>query len=377
MIVLPKIIAFDSSTLVNLSRDYWCRSDELRAQSRRLLQFFSDRGILVAFTITHVCELIRHDDYKVVRDRIDFLRRIPLVAWLRPYDKNWFPSGMPDVLRREIDAVRLHNLNSWPDILQFVREELWETGTGAELFRDDDEFWQPLRQTALSHIEYEQRVASFGMTNPGGVADLTLSDADSLPKRSPSSWPAYFHVLTADLKKQLEQFGDHKLSNTATIASEFTADTLEKIKSFCPDGVDAVDRLIDFFGVSRRFVHPKMTVAELGELGVYAAQLRTIGPKLRPPVELKMDMFPPDTLPSFVFERKLRQIQCRAAPRARNSDLNDAQLATLSLYCDGIEVDKRTHEHLTQLKSTTSVFKALMCPYFKSSNYSEIPNLLN
>ena len=60
-------------------------------------------GAYIGISANHVFELIRHGDPAVVRDRLNFLRSIELMAWVRPVSGNWFPGSYVDVLVREVD----------------------------------------------------------------------------------------------------------------------------------------------------------------------------------------------------------------------------------------------------------------------------------
>ncbi|HLQ45231.1 MAG TPA: hypothetical protein VK137_10915, partial [Planctomycetaceae bacterium] len=60
--------------------------------------------------------------------------------------------------------------------------------------------------------------------------------------------------------------------------------------------------------------------------------------------------------------------------RVSGSDLGDGQLAVLVLYADAVQVDKRTSHYLEQIKRRNPDLGDLMCPFFKESDYSKIPD---
>src|SRR5438477_7954938 len=126
----PQFIVLDSATLGKASRDYWNPDKMLRVKARTFVARLRERGVYVTFTLTHVLEVLRHQDESVVRDRLAFLRQLPFIAWLRPYDRHWFPGGMPDLLRRELHAVVHDGKCDRRAIVEHVRMDLWETGLG-------------------------------------------------------------------------------------------------------------------------------------------------------------------------------------------------------------------------------------------------------
>ncbi len=113
-LIIPRFVVLDSATLGKVSRDYWSPEQTLRDKARLFLARLVDQAVHITVTFTHVCELLRHNDESVVRERLAFLRALPLIAWLRPYDRNWFPGDIPDLLRKELHAAVHDGKRDWP-----------------------------------------------------------------------------------------------------------------------------------------------------------------------------------------------------------------------------------------------------------------------
>jgi hypothetical protein len=79
-----------------------------------------------------------------------------------------------------------------------------------------------------------------------------------------------------------------------------------------------------------------------------------------------------NALPSAVLDKRLSQIQ-QKTPRVTGSDIGDRRLAVMSLYADGPEVDKRTHDYLRQVQNSDTSLKAIIGPYFRGPDYTIIP----
>ena len=144
-LAIPKIVVLDSATLGKVSRDYWNQDPCLRDKARSFITRLQNLGVFITFTATHIVELLRHEDEQVVRKRLTFLRSIPLIAWLRPYDRGWFPGTIIDLHLRELHVVIHGSAKKWSKIVEEVRSELWETGVGSEMFVDNDEFWTEIK----------------------------------------------------------------------------------------------------------------------------------------------------------------------------------------------------------------------------------------
>lgn len=370
-LAVPRIAVLDSSTLGNVSRDYWSREDEARDKAHRFLAELMARGVFIAFTMTHITELLAHDNKSIVRDRLKFLSRIQLIAWLRPYRRTWFPGSIFELLTRELHAAVHGSVCSWHDIIQEVRPDLWETGTGSEMFVEDDQFWSAIRDESRRQHEHEIFVASVARTRPIGKTDLRLGDLPKLPERPKEAWANYTQRLAREMKRQLERHGDRRLRGVDAIASDFAGSTLKDMLEINELGGDFTRRILEFNGIPQELVGPETTVSEVGELAIYANRLKMLGQNLNPPLHVDMLDVPPESLPSYVVERRLSSRQDKT-DRVSGSDLGDSFLAPLVLYGDGVEVDKRTYHHLEAIRRADTKLADVMHPFFRSPDYLEI-----
>lgn len=345
----------------------------LREKARTFVGRLRDRSVYITFTLTHVLEILRHQDRSVVRDRLMFLRALPFIAWLRPYDRNWFPGGAPDLLRRELHAVVHDAKRDWRAIVEHVRTDVWETGLGSEVFVDDDRLWSVLRTEAQHQQRSYQYVASIARTDPGNINDLTLAEAKQLPKRTKAERAVYMRRFAATMKVQLEQHGDRRLEDPHEAAAAFANGTLNDADLFEAAGGDPTERMLEYRGVPQDLVTDDMTVGEIGELAVYIRQLTLLSKDLHPRAVVTVHDVPPETLPSYVIEHRLAKTQ-RKATRVSGSDLGDGDIAPLVLYADGVEVDKRTYEYLTQVQRICPAIGGLIGHFFRSTDYAEIPD---
>jgi len=376
MLATPRIVILDSSTLGKVSRDYWGPERSCRDEARCFLARLQDLGVFVTFTLTHISELLRHGNEQVVRDRLAFLRTIPLIAWLRPYDRSWFPGGPPDLLRRELHAVVHGSARNWREIVDNVRPQLWETGVGSEMFVEDDKFWSAIRSEAERQHKVETYVASVARTDPGQIMDMKLCDVVRLPKRPREDWDAYLRRFARVMQEQIEHHGDRRFDSSREAAVDFADKLLEDMKAIEEMGGDPVQRLLEFHDVPAGSVSPEMTIGEVGELAVWGRRLEILATRLRPPVTVSIRNVPQDTLPSHVLERRLASIQIKAE-RVSGSDLGDVHVAPLVFYADGIQLDRRIQEFLNQVRRDEPKLASLMGQSFRSSDYSQIPRLFD
>lgn len=369
-LLIPKIVLLDSSTLGTLARDHYSAETACRDKSREFISQLLEFGVIVGFTLTHLVELLRHGDGRVVEQRLEFLQGLPFIAWLRPYDGNHFLGSVLDLLRYELHAVIHGSAGNWLEIVNQVRPRLWEMGQGSELFVQDNERWATLQDLAHHMHEAEVRIASAVRTDAGKVMSMQLADARRRPICPNEDRRAYACRFARETQAQLERHGDKRLSGPRGVAADLTNDALNQLASL--DGRDNLVRgILESNGVSLDCIDPDMTIEQIGDLAVYTKQLAGLASGLRPPADCTAKDIPPGTLPSKVLELELAAIQ-RKALRVSGSDLGDKHIAPLVLYADGVEVDKRTHEFLDQIRRSRTDLGSMMGCYFRSSDCSKI-----
>lgn len=368
----PRIIALDSSTLNEVSRGYWSNERSQRDKARLFITQLSDLGVYIAFTLTHVSELLR---VKSAKDRLTFLASLPMIAWLRPSSGDWFCGSVADLLCRELDAVLHGNQRDWQGIVTAVRPNLWETGVGSDLFDTNDRLWSAMKLVAHHQHKTEKYVASMTRTDPGRLSDLKLRDVMKLPIRGKEHRGAYMRQFVADLRAQLEGHGDKRFEDASGAASEFAKNTLERLAEWDKKGHIPIDCLADLIGLPPECIDLDMTLAQLGALAAYAEQLRIIANKINASPHLTVREVPLDTLPSHALERRLTAIQMKA-PRVSGSDLGDGCIAPLLFYADVVQVDKRTHEYINQIARREPRLASLMNKCLPSMAYADIPGEL-
>jgi len=373
-LAIPKILVLDSATIGKVSKDYWDSNIFLRNKARTFINRLQYLSVFVTFTATHLIELFRYGDEQVVQARLRFLRRIPLIAWLRSYDNSQLPGGIPDLLLRELHVVVHSKIREWREIVDAVRPELWEMGIGSKTFLDNDEFLSDIKRWSHHLLEKEIYTESIARTDPGQMSDVKLCEVLRLPLRAKEERDAYIDRFAQELQKQLEQHGDERFDNPQKAAIDFANSTLQDVKAVDEIGGNPIQILLKSVDVPLELLYPEMTCREFGELAIYANRLKKISKSLCPPIELTINDIPPDTLPSYVLERKLALIQ-RKAERVSGSNMGDRHITPLIFYSYGVEVDKRTYELLNQVRRKEPKLASLMGKFFPSSDYSQIPEL--
>lgn len=375
MLASPKILVLDSGTLGKLANDFFSGPSAQHEKAQSFVRTLTNKGVYVAFPFTTLRETFRHADEKVFRSRFRFFRSLPLVAWIRHFDGRRGPGSFVEVLKRELFTFVTYPGIKGHELVESVRETLWETGTGDELFNDPDhEFWRFFRRNALDSLTDEKTIASVAQTNPGEVSNVTLRDFRAGRERTPEERRKYKSEFIQNLTTQLDEVGDKKLPSARALADEFGNNLFKRIEAVADRGENLSEWLSTAHGVPQSMVREDMTVEELGRLAVFAKKLRIVADSLG--LKVTLEQVPPDSLPSLHLQESLWLVQRASRKRAESSNIGDNNLATFAIYADFLEVDSRTMEYLNQVANREIKLRALLGSYFKSSTYSSIAEYL-
>ena len=373
----PKLISLDSSTLGKVAKDYFSSDAQRRLDARTFIEQLTELGVYVALSLTQIIEVIRHQNDVVTTNRLRFLARLPLIAWVRPYDNSWFVGSAVSIAVRELHSLVHEGASNWSDIVSITRERLWETGTGKDMFVEENPVWNILVGEARKYQSDEQYISSIAKSDPEGLFDRKLSELFSLPRRPIEKRREYFGQFASKMTANIKTHGDKRISDeeAQSISTDFALDTIERIENYEAQGGDVLQNILQNSGVPASLINHNMTMGEFGELCVLASKLKMAADKINPPIKITLESYGPEALPSMTLDRRLAAIQ-QNEQRVSGSDLGDGHISVLSLYCDAIEVDKRTLPFLNRIRRDDTGLDKLMGTLFRKPDYRLIPKTL-
>ncbi len=134
MIVRPKYVSLDTATLGRLSLDSHSEDAQTRKAAKDFIESLAELSCSVVISLTHICELLRHNDDSIVHQRLKFLSQLPLIAWPRPHNQTWFVGSIADIAAKELTTHLTLNVRGLKSIRDAVLVDLWQTGTGEDIF---------------------------------------------------------------------------------------------------------------------------------------------------------------------------------------------------------------------------------------------------
>jgi len=237
---------------------------------------------------------------------------------------------------------------------------------------NDDGLWAEFRKQAQQGLVNEKYISSIRRTDPGEIEHIKLSDIKKWPKRSKAERKGFIKQFISNLSSQITNHGDKNIDSPLQAASTFAANSFGNVEEAEALGIDVEELLFNPPHIPQHLITEKTTVGQLGELEVISSLYKTLGEGLQPPSEITLHNTPLDAIPTLALERKLSAIQ-RKADRVSGSDLGDGHIATMTLYADFVEVDKRTLEYIRQLNKGDAKYSEIMGHAFRSPYYHEIP----
>jgi hypothetical protein len=369
-ILCTRFVAIDSSTLNKLAKDLLGTDAHLRDHAASILDSLHADNWIPVITLHHLSEMVQHADPTLAVERLRFLRRFPLLAYVKPMDGHRFPATIVDIAAREVRAV-ISGARTLNEVITKVRDDLFNVATGEELISNHPDDVDMLRSQAIPQHDEQKIIASIARSDAGKNRHTKLKTMMAGHQRTATGRLQFAAKFQNRLKEQLMKHGDERLINADAVASEFALSMLTRIKGVPENDPFVVQRLLGLSGLSLSDVDPEMTVEDLGFLVNHRANLDIISDVLKRG-RLSVQEVPQDLCPSWRLRREILRRQ-NAAARVKGSNLTDGYLLGLAFYADAIEVDKRTLDFVRQIALSDPEIAQYVKHCIKCSTYADLP----
>ncbi len=370
-LLVPKLIALDSSHLSALSHDHGSRDPARRAVASAFLKAFDDAGYVLFLCWHHIEELLRHLDDSCIEERFAFFRSLPLVGCVSSFAGDGMPGSIVDVLTYEVEAAFRDPLASAQAIRDKVAQRIVRCEPGRDAIMPFLAEWPRLKEAFRQRQERGQEIVAISRSSFADIAATRVADWLKGKLRSPEDIARRLTVLSKRLTSDIQQRGDKRIADAERSAIGFLDNIAADAATIISHPTDPAREILQALGIELSDITPDTTMGEIGELAAFLRRLQIVSKNLGVPWAMLKSSVTESRVPSGVIQSGLRQYR-QDLPEWKGSDLTDSYLACLSPYADVIYVDKRTHENFKRARQRSPGFAALVGKVEKAGNYPDI-----
>jgi hypothetical protein len=369
VILRPTIISPDSS--------HWAKwidaalgADLTRRQAARSFHGrLLDQGKIPLLSWHHLEELLSVDSAANARDRVAYLRDMPMIAWMRPPAADVGLGSILDILAEEVIACDA-GYSTLIEIRDRVRDRLLRIGPGIDAIGAEGWVWDVARPIMMGRRPKAGMITALsGMR----ITDesQTIGEIARQPLRPAAERVKVFAAIRQKAAREAIAADPRRSPELAwQIADEFVASFAEWI----PEGeMSTHDFIVGTFmrqGLDQDEIRDECTVEELSTLATFRRHLRIVARNTNLSFE-RLKRVQLELLPSQRIGEALRKYGQKRSERP-GSDLHDQYLAVLAAYTDVLYVDKRTHEDLRRVDQKDREVAKLFGNIMKASRYQDL-----
>ncbi len=356
LIVPARFIALDSSILGNLAKDYFSSDAKKRNDSKSFLNCLDNHALIPFFCWHHFEELIKHRDPQVAKNRFNFLRLLPQVAWMPSIDGNL--GSILDLLVAECQTTLQGSDLSMLEVRNKTKKSLICFGTGYEAVAPYEEIWRDLRPYLWKHEEKAREIVAIRRAKVPDISKESISSFMNGTIREQDKAIRLLNLFKVKMTQEIQNHGDKRIPNSSEVASNFYDEMIDSSDVFH----------LQNGGLQQYMNHHEIDIEELGKNALMADLLELIDFRAKLKVAHKVFNIPwlsfkkliqPKQLPSWIIQNSLYS-SSQEQTRYKGSELNDYYLACLSPYVDLIYVDKQMKNDFERAFRKNPVFCELL-----------------
>ena len=355
-----KFIALDSSILGYLAKDHFSSDAVKRKDSANFLKCLADNALIPFLCVHHFHELIKIRDDKDAKDRFNFLRLLPQVAWVSSIHDNQLGS-IADVLVAECQTVLQENKLSVLEVRDKTRNSLIRFGTGIEVMSSYEEIWgngHPYRPHLWRQEERTRETVVIRRSKVNDISKEPISSFMNGTIREQDEAITFLNQSKAQMTEEIQNYGDKRISNSNEVASRFY-DEIENSEEVIHLKNGGLQQFLNYHGIDIEELGKNAVMEDLLKLIDFRARLKFAHKRFNMPWESFKKSIQPEQIPSWVIESSLFS-HSQEQPEYKGSELNDYWLACLSPYVDLIYVDKRVKNDFERAFRKNPVFRELL-----------------
>lgn len=368
MLIVPRLIALDSSIIGNVARDYYHSNQQSRNKAIIFLDYLYSQNLIPLVVWHHIEELLQHKDDKVICDRMRFIRNLPMIAWFDSINQPGMIGSIMDIQAIELSWLISNPSTSLKEIIQQTKNKLLRFGTGKDLIpMCDEKTWEQIREALLPIQERRREIASISHAIIGDKKPISSSNWQL---RRPEEAMKALEMLQHNLESDLINRGDKKLSEQKLVAQRFIRGIYEHGVQFYQNKGKAQEIFLKSFSINPEEISGKATMEDIGYAAIFKAKLKILSKMLDVDYNT-LKIIKENHCPSWLIWKEVDKT-LKSSCRTSGSDITDKYLSVLSLYADFIVVDKRLHEAFRQIVRQNMALRKIINNIIRLSDYRKI-----
>lgn len=354
-----KFVSLDSSMLGRLARDYFSKIETRRKSARMFLDLLARRGVIPFLCWHQFEELIKHGNDDTARERVAFLRALPLAAWVRARDGSTLGSVV-DVFVAECEAIL--GMGEKPSLIKVrnaAKEKLISFGSGADAVAPYEDVWLEVRPCLWRREKEAREIVAVSRAQVADISNRTVGSCLSGALRSPRQARAILDVMRLRMANEIRTRGDKRIPNPDGIAEDFYNKVYSEGSQLWSEESSGPGAALAEFGIDLEQLDPHTKMGEVLADVEFRSKLRAVCPWFTLSAEGLRKVIRSELVPTWIIERSIANFG-QLREEHKGSELNDRHLACLAPYCHLTYVDKQTMEDIRRARQNSQEFVSIM-----------------
>lgn len=372
-LIVPKFVSLDTSQLGRWIDDHFSNVDIIRLRAREFYSWVDSHFITITLSLNRIQELICHDSEYVARRRLEFIRNLGMLAWVK--GKNGGFGSFIDVLYFEIMNAATSENVSISEVRNLTRRDLFQVGSGEQLLGSSCEPWIRIRPLMLASAQRAREIVTLARSNAIDIKDVKLDDIVT-GKRILKGKELDQRLLTIrnSIYHNIQQTGDDRVEEKFELVNSFMSSVVDLASPLPETPEDMLKSIINKYGINMEEASKNTTLGDLGRM--YQMQKLLDIAAGSGGDGLETGAICKNSLPTYQFFDAINSLNFKHNVN-RGSDISDEYLASTAIYSDITFVDKRMAEKIRQIKIAKPEIAEILNLILPVCSYDKIPSVLS
>lgn len=366
-----RLIALDSCAIADTAREFFNTSSPHHQAALQVVTRLGSNTLVPALSLLQLHEIVSHADSRAIAQRLRLLQALPRIAWVRNTVTN--PVGAALYEGESLDLIYLE-VSAWQSSMSLRqicaearRSAFVVAASGPHIAELVDRARATrIRTRGAEHFQAEAELQRALNRNMASIS-MTVAEARARMTRDISELATNAMMGNASLAAHLSS----ARSKDSPPTTPYFQRAVESFRAATPAVIGEThktpfDAFLDHVGVAPGEIDDSESFHEIGKLVGFRRYLdRIMADRTTHLSRAQLRSLRPHMIPTCRLHHLFRDEQESMRTRAVGSDILDANIVAMSLYCDLAVVDKRTHEAATRIWRRHPDIRSAMCRLMK------------